>query len=200
MSLSPDALATAIGARVREQRLRRSLTLDQLAEASSLSRRMLVNVEQGSANPSVATLLRLAEALGLGLPELVEAPRTGSTTMTLAGEGPVLWAGDHGGQGSLVASHTTPDAFELWEWRMVPGDLHDSDAHGSGTRELLQVIEGTLLLTVGSEDHTLAAGDAISFPGDLPHGYAAAGTTAVRFTLAVLEPAGGAARVVTHGV
>ena len=52
-------------------------TLDQLAEAAGVSRRMVVNVEQGTANPSVGTLLRLGEALGVGLP----APwwsRTGS--------------------------------------------------------------------------------------------------------------------------
>ena len=33
---------------------------------------MLVNVEQGATNPSIATLLRLSDALGIGLPALVD--------------------------------------------------------------------------------------------------------------------------------
>ena len=64
----------AIGARVRQERQSRRWTLDQLAEAAGVSRRMLVNVEQGTANPSVGTLLRLSDALGIGLPALVEPP------------------------------------------------------------------------------------------------------------------------------
>jgi transcriptional regulator with XRE-family HTH domain len=68
------ALASAIGVRVRQERQSRRWTLDQLAEAAGVSRRMVVNVEQGTANPSVGTLLRISDALGVGLPALVEPP------------------------------------------------------------------------------------------------------------------------------
>ena len=67
-------LALVIGARVKQERQARRWTLDQLAEAAGVSRRMVVNVEQGAANPSVGTLLRLSNALGVGLPALVEPP------------------------------------------------------------------------------------------------------------------------------
>ena len=36
---------------------------------------MVVNVEQGTVNPSVGTLLRISDALGVGLPALVEMDR-----------------------------------------------------------------------------------------------------------------------------
>jgi transcriptional regulator with XRE-family HTH domain len=68
------ALAAAIGARVRLARQARRWTLDRLAETAGVSRRMLVNVEQGVANPSVGTLRKLGDALGIGLPALVEPP------------------------------------------------------------------------------------------------------------------------------
>jgi transcriptional regulator with XRE-family HTH domain len=67
-------LTSAIGARVRRRRQVRGWTLDELATAAGVSRRMVVNVEQGAANPSVGTLLRIGNALGVGLPELVEPP------------------------------------------------------------------------------------------------------------------------------
>ncbi|HET8958447.1 MAG TPA: XRE family transcriptional regulator [Microcella sp.] len=185
----PDALSAAIGARVREARIRRSLTLDQLAETASLSRRMLVNVEQGSANPSVTTLLRLAQALGLGLPELVEPPRTGDVTVTLSGTAPVLWRGVAGGTAALVASAKTPDVLELWTWTMHPGESRESDAHPAGARELVHVVSGALALVVDGDTQVLGVGDAASFPGDRPHAYRAAGDEPVTFTLTVFEPA-----------
>ena len=51
MDESTAALALVIGVRVRQQRQSRGWTLDQLAEAAGVSRRMVVNVEQGAVNP-----------------------------------------------------------------------------------------------------------------------------------------------------
>ena len=50
MDESTAALALAIGGRVRQERQARRWTLNQLAEAAGVSRRMVVNVEQGIAN------------------------------------------------------------------------------------------------------------------------------------------------------
>lgn len=183
-------LATAIGARVRSERQARQWTLDQLAEAAGVSRRMLVTVEQGAANPSLGTLLKLSEALGVGLPVLVEPPAREGATITRAGHGTELWRGEHGGRGLLVASATLPDAFELWEWTLEAGERHDSEPHTAGTRELLQVLDGAMTLEVDGVAHELTAGDAVAFAGDVAHAYVAAASDRVRFTLAVHEPAG----------
>jgi transcriptional regulator with XRE-family HTH domain len=87
------SLAAAIGARVRGERQARRWTLDRLAEAAGVSRRMVVNVEQGAANPSVGTLLRISDALGVGLPALVEPPETRTVQVTRSGQGAALWTG-----------------------------------------------------------------------------------------------------------
>ncbi|MGN6333480.1 MAG: helix-turn-helix domain-containing protein, partial [Motilibacteraceae bacterium] len=102
------ALSAAIGSRVRRHRQERRWTLDQLAEAAGLSRRAVVNVEQGTANPGVATLLRLSDALGVGLPALVEPPSTASVTVTATGAGAALWTSAAGGRGVLVAGTGPP--------------------------------------------------------------------------------------------
>ena len=82
-----DGVSRAIGGRVRQGRSRRGWTLDQLAERSGVSRRMLVSIEQGSANPSIATLLLISDALGIGLPALVELDRSPGLRVTRAGTG-----------------------------------------------------------------------------------------------------------------
>jgi len=61
--------------------------MERLATAASMSRRMVINVEQGAVNPSVGILLRLAEALGVGLPALVEPPERPELSVTRSGDG-----------------------------------------------------------------------------------------------------------------
>src|SRR5699024_1972064 len=147
-----QALASLIGGRVRAQRQERGWTLDRLASEAGVSRRMLVSVEQGEANPSIATLLRISDALGIGLPALVEPPRREGVRGTRQGEGAILWTGGNGGRGILVAGTEPPDVVELWEWTLGPGDRHESEAHVRGTTELVQVLDGTLTLVVGEEE------------------------------------------------
>lgn len=181
-------LANSIGARVRQERLSLQWTLDQLADHAGISRRMLVNVEQGAANPSVGTLLRLSDSLGVGLPALVEPPPLKAVKITRRGEGAVLWAGKHGGRGVLLGGTRSPNVIELWDWSLKPGESHDSDAHVTGTEELLQVLEGELTVRVGAETHVLGESDALCFPGDEPHAYENNSNAPLRFTLTVFEP------------
>jgi transcriptional regulator with XRE-family HTH domain len=185
---------------VKQERQTRQWTLDQLAETAGVSRRAVVNVEQGAANPSIGTLLRISDALGIGLPALVAPPAPKPVTVTRAGEGAALWAGEHGGRGLLVAGTDPPDVVELWDWTLGPDDRHTSEAHTAGTKELIQVREGMVAVSVGDQVVMLEAGDSVSFPGDIAHGYANAGDGVANFALAVFEPGvGSTGQEVSHG-
>lgn len=188
MDQETSELATAIGLRVKQERQDRRWTLDRLAEVAGVSRRMLVNVEQGAANPSVGTLLRISDALGVGLPALVASPTPKPVSVTRRGEGATLWSSDIGGRGVLVAGTESPDVVELWDWVLGPGDEHRSDAHTSGTKELLQVHEGVVTLEVAEQVCVLGIGDAVAFSSEVPHAYVNAGQEPARFSLAVFEP------------
>lgn len=179
-----------IGARVRRHRTDRGWTLDELADRSGVSRRMLIGIEHGESNPSIATLLRISDALGVGLPVLVDVERPSTLSVTEAGRAPVLWRGPLGGRGALVAGTEPPDVVELWDWTLQPGEEHSSGAHSRGTRELLLVREGRVDLRVGDRTEQLGAGDSAAFAGDVAHGYGAPAdaTAPARFTLTVFQP------------
>lgn len=185
------AISRTIGRRVRATRTELGWTLDQLAARSGVSRRMLINVEQGVTNPSIATLLRLSDALGIGLPALVDTADDGAETVVVHRDGEVapMWTSDSGGSAVMVAGTTPPDVSELWDWRLGPGDDYRSEAHRAGTRELMHVLTGTVVLLVGGSEHKLKAGDSASFDGGIAHAYRNASTTRpARFSLAVYEP------------
>jgi transcriptional regulator with XRE-family HTH domain len=200
MNQETSALATAIGLRVKQERRARQWTLARLAEAAGVSRRMLINVEQGAANPSVGTLLRISDALGVGLPALVEPPTPKPVKITRRGEGATLWSSDVGGRGVLVAGTESPDVVELWDWVLGPGDEHRSDAHTTGTKELLQVHEGLVTLGLADQEYALGVGDAIAFSGAVPHAYLNTEKEPARFSLAVFEPGVGSGSHPIEGV
>lgn len=181
-----DQIPITVGRRVREARTARGLTLDQLAERSGVSRRMIVNVEAGASNASLTTLLRLATALGVALADLVGDSRRGQAcTITTPEHREPLWQGAGGGTAILVAS---ADMLELWDWTLQPGESYASEAHRAGTRELLHVRSGRLSLVIDGEAHELRPGDGASFLADAPHEYACVGRRPVHFAMTVLEP------------
>ena len=98
----------------------------------------------------------------------------------------------------LVAGTGPPNVVELWDWTLGPGDQQASEAHTPGTKELVQVQQGTLTVEVAGEPVTLEAGDAIAFPGDVAHGYANPDLQPARFSLAVFEPGVGPGSVPEH--
>jgi transcriptional regulator with XRE-family HTH domain len=188
-----DSIAAVVGRRVRDARTQRRWTLDELSDRSGVSRRMVINIEQGSMNASIATLLRISDALGIGLPALVETESVPLAQVTRAGEGVQLWKGAAGGTAVLTAGTHPPDVLELWDWSLGPGDVHQSEPHATGTHEQLVVISGKMEVRVGDTATQLGRGDAMSFRGDVTHSYGCApdARKPARFILSVFEPSVG---------
>ena len=62
-----DAVSVNIGERLRELREARNISMRSLASRSGLSANALSMIERGKASPSVSTLYKLAEALGISI-------------------------------------------------------------------------------------------------------------------------------------
>jgi transcriptional regulator with XRE-family HTH domain len=187
MSISQESVAAELGARVRSARGQRRWTLDELAARSTVSRRLLVQIERGDANPSLATLLKLAAALGITLTDLVAGkPETDSVAVVAGQDAMTLWSTPAGSAARLLVSH---GAVELWSWTLAPGDRRESEPHRPGSVELIAVDTGTVALEVGRHRVVVAAGDSAWFDATLPHSYANPEAGTATFTLVVLEPA-----------
>lgn len=59
-----------IGGRIRDLRLAQNLTQETVAERAGVSYKFLGEVERGTANPSLLTLDRICQALGIDIDEL----------------------------------------------------------------------------------------------------------------------------------
>lgn len=74
--VEPDQLLESLGRRVRQRRLRDSLTLRELSRRAGLSSRFLMDVEAGRGNISVRKLAAVASALGAELTDLLASGAT----------------------------------------------------------------------------------------------------------------------------
>jgi transcriptional regulator with XRE-family HTH domain len=177
--------AGPIALAVRRLRSARSWTLNELAARSGVSRRLVVQIEQAQANPSIGTLLRLADAFEVALSELLPEPPSATAGIRPAGEEVRLWSGRRGGAGRLLINR---GPLELWSWTLNAGESHESEAHHAGCVELLTVTTGTLQLDVGAESFTLNSGDSVWFEATEAHAYRNTTRSTTHFTLAVFAP------------
>jgi DNA-binding XRE family transcriptional regulator len=61
-----------IGQSVKQQRVRKFMTQEQLAKAAGISPRQLVRIEKNDVEPRFSTILKLGKALGVNPSELVD--------------------------------------------------------------------------------------------------------------------------------
>ena len=178
----------AVAQTVRALRSSHGWTLDRLAARAGVSKGVLVALEQGRGNPSLGTLIRISEALGVALTRLVQVEEEPPVRLFPSDRHVVLWQGPAGGSGTLLAGSDPRPSVELWTWELQPGEPHDSDPHTPGTREVVYVQRGTLTLTVDGRCHHVSEGAAAVFFGDRRHSYANEGAEPCHYFLAVMDP------------
>ena len=165
-----EAISKHLGARVKQLRAERGWSLEQLAAASGVSRSMLSQIEREEANPTLAVTLRIAQAFGMSLSDLIEMPGASSSVA-------VIRADDH-------AFHYRSDKFcrlrtlsplklekdvEVYEVQLQPGGALRSEAHFAGTREFLTVQKGQVRVESAADHELLNPGDSASYRADVPH-------------------------------
>lgn len=185
---SPEAVAAAVARNTRRLRTARGWSLDQLATRSGVSKGMLVHLEQARTNPSLGTLCKVSETLGVSLAGLVELHEAPAVRVVQPSEVVRLWQSDEGSSGDLLVGSDERDHMELWHWCFAPGDAHPSEAHAQGTREMVHVVDGTLTLEVDGTSHAVPPGGAAMFNADRPHTYRNDGEAPVSLVMVVLQP------------
>jgi transcriptional regulator with XRE-family HTH domain len=156
-----------LGAGIRSERQRQGLTLTELAERSDLSPSALSQIERGVTDPSISSLRRIANALGIGFFQfLVQAGpphavvrKTERRTISFPNR-------------TLQYQLLTPNLrgpFEVLALELAPGAASGEEALGHDSDECLLVLHGDVEVEIAGHVHSLAEGDAVSIARNLPH-------------------------------
>lgn len=176
-----------LAATVRALRRRNGWSLVDLAQRSGLSRGMLLQIESARTNPSIGTLIHIANAFGMSVWELF-GKEEGEARVAPPGAAVTLWRSRAGGTATLLIGAQSPQPVELWEWRLAPGDGYDAEEHLQSTFEVLHVRKGRLTLVVGDRRLVLGPGSAAVVRTDQAHAYRNEGRTWVEMAMTVVEP------------
>lgn len=186
----PAGRAPYVGERLREERTRRGVSVRALARELGVSASLISQIETGKSQPSVSTLYAITTALRISVEDVFGPSRAtdnGVAQATLDALGPQ--------RGQRVGPVVTPgqrqvlqlDSGVTWErlgqlqhphvdFLLItyePGGTSSSNGglmrHGGC--EYGHLMSGSLILTLGFEDHVLSAGDSVSFESSTPHRY-----------------------------
>ena len=179
-----------VGAALAALREQQALSLDELSRRAGVSKSMLSQIERAQANPTVAVVWRLANALGVPLAELLEAaprPAPPAISTLAAHDTPTLRGRDPGCELRILGPLALAGRFEWYELTLQPGAALVSDAHEPGTQEHLSVLSGRIELQAGDAQAQLAEGETARYAADGPHALRNPGTGPARAMLVVLH-------------
>src|SRR5512142_3146106 len=171
-----DAINRHLGGRVKHLRGARGWSLESLANASGVSRSMLSQIEREEANPTLAVTLRIAQAFGMGLGDLLQMPGASSALHVIrAGDHSYDYRSDKDCRIRTLSPLNLEKDVEFYEVQLQPGGALRSSPHFEGTREFLTVHKGRVRVESGSDAEELNPGDSASYRADVPHALINAG-------------------------
>ena len=172
--LSTGIRLDTLGSRIRQERVRKSLSLDALARQAKVSRSMLSAVERGEKVPSVLVLDQIAAGLGTTISRLIgEHSGAENHRVVLLPKASQDAVQDPAGWRQRVLSPVLPKVdFEFVRASLGPRAHAGAYLpHNPGSREYVAVERGTLRLILDGDEFVLHKGDSIYFAGDCLHAF-----------------------------
>jgi transcriptional regulator with XRE-family HTH domain len=175
---TPDLVKSQLasfGANMKDQRIKRGWTLEELAERSGLSKPFLSRLEAGSRQASIAAVLTLSQVFGTSLATLFETPPVADPCLIVRKAD----ATPHEAHGlTYVPLSKADQSFNLRPLRItVSSKRRGSQHYQHDGEEWIYVLAGKLMLSLAGNTYDLDPGDAVHFDSRLPHRVIARGNS-----------------------
>ena len=184
----------AIGSKLRQLRLRKSMGLVELGKHTGLSPALLSKLERDVMHPTLPTLLRIAMVFSVGL-EYFFNPEP-KPVLEIVRKKDRLRFPDSPDARKVSYYFESLDfpvpnrALNSYFAEFEPAGEERVRLHEHPGVEFLYVLSGRLELRVGANKHELSDGDSIYFDSTVSHGYCRIGTKRTTALVATLEPRG----------
>jgi transcriptional regulator with XRE-family HTH domain len=168
-SSAPEVAAEVdVGERLRSIRQSRRCTLREVADRAGVSESFLSQVERGRSSASIASLRRIAGALGVTVADLFEPTGPPSPRILRRDERPSLAFGVLGRK--LLLTPRPLQQLEVFIGELDVGGSTGTEPYVHGdSEELVVVLAGTVQLELGGDRHELEPGDSIDYRSSTPH-------------------------------
>jgi transcriptional regulator with XRE-family HTH domain len=177
----------ALAANLRRIRMAAGMTQAALALRCGLPRATVASLEQPGGNPALATVLRVAEALGVTLDDLAKPPPEHRYHLVPPAEQPEFRA-DSGRFAARQVSPIASKGVQISVVALQPGCDSLGRPHPEGAQEFFLTLEGVAEIQVADEVAHVPAGTLVQFPGMRRHVYRNRGVVAVSAVSVVVLP------------
>jgi len=164
------------GAKLRQYREERNLTLKNVAQSAQVSIGILSQIERGLTSPSLKTVEKVRNALGLRIGDLFSEEKAATETQSgldavvcRKDERPQLHIPNNNISKSLL-HHNVSRVFEMMIITLPPGSATRNSCYPSEKGGM--VLTGRIEITIGDETRTLGKGDSFLFDGNSTHNIA----------------------------
>jgi len=162
--------AETVGPRIRRLRLQQGQTQEDVAKACGFTKSLLSKIETCDTQPPVATLVKIAGALGTSLSALLEHDTAAGPVFTAINEAvQSLARTEKGYSASPFAASLGTKKMQPFLFEVRKGKVKQHTLSPAG-EEFLFVIEGEILFRVGHVEYRMRAGDSLYFDATHEHG------------------------------
>jgi transcriptional regulator with XRE-family HTH domain len=166
------ALLTTISTNLKRLRTRQGHSLERLAKLAGVSRAMLSQIETGKSVPTISLLLKVADALGVPIANLLVVPASRVTVVLPKSRAKIVSASNGRFTSRALFPLESTRRAEFYEVRIAGQHREALEPQAAGTKQNVLVVEGRVELTVGNEAPVIVPqGDAVQFHADVPHTY-----------------------------
>jgi len=182
----PAPVELNLGERLRQLRTERRLSVRTLAARSGFSPSFVSQVELNHASPSIASLGRLAAALGVTLSDFFQAADTPGPVFARAAHRPRLTSWWSRARIEALSAAGAGNPFQAVLITLSAGGASGRRPQPQSGPRFAVVVEGRVQLTLGEQTHLLAVSDAVTFNGEVPHRWKNADTRPARLLIVSL--------------
>ena len=180
MNVESDVRKLKLGEKIRELRLKRSRTLREVAETTGLSIPLLSQVENNAVSPPVATLLRIAKALEVGISYFFREEESRERAVVVRKHErkktfrPIQTQhGDSGYKYEALAYTKNSKHMEPFWVEFEPKKKEATSYLRHRGEEFIFLFRGRLAFHYDQQEIILDPGDSLYFESDVPHGFRA---------------------------
>ncbi len=165
-----EQINTRVSQNIKKIRESKKLTLEQAAQATSVSRSMLAQIEKGEANPTISILWKIANGYKVSFTSLIEE-RSELATLIRKNEANKMLADDGRYQNYSTFHFDEKKSFESYRIIIEENGYLAAEGHMAGTEEYISVFSGSIEIQVLNEVYILHKGDSLRFSADVSHSY-----------------------------
>lgn len=176
-----------ISTNLKEIRKRKSLSLEQTASLTGISKSMLSQIERSEVNPTITTVYKLALGLKVPVTSFTAKKAEPFTRLSKNEIDPLV---DDNGKYRLfpIFSYQDGQNFEIFDLEFdVDGEM-EGHKQIVDTREFITVYSGELTLIFGEKTYVLHPGDSASYDAFAPYIYKNTGSEMIQANIVVQYP------------